>query len=271
MEQHPREKYMNDRILTLSSILLLALIVGVMSWNDMHPQIKNAAQGTDIITGYYADKEATADIIPDDDLPLTIAQGEFGYANGKTGFIRQGMPPVTIAQRQVNLLLGFEGMPKNPAETLAKTKALIKSWENQGTSIAIIFLDYRPKNPDFKAYSGFIKALKKYFSATPHVLVPVADISWLDDRQKAGRQLLQEDAPIFLVDINKPQLPAELIRKLANLGYGFQLILPAGTPPAGIDGKALQKTGLFGGASLTLTPHQPFLKKEPAIGIFPRL
>jgi hypothetical protein len=257
---------MNDKIITLSSILILALIIGVMSWHDMHPQLKTAAEA-DIVAGYYADKEATAGIIPDDDLPLTIAQGKLDDANGKTGF----MPPMTIAQRQVNLLLSFEDIPKNPAVTFSKAKALIASWENQGSNIAIIFLDYRPKNPDFRAYSGFIKAFKKYLAATPHVLLPVIDLSWLDDQHKAGRQLLQQEAPLFLVDLDKTQLSAALIQKLANLKYGFQLVLPAGTLPAAIDGKALQKTGLFGGALLTLSPQQPILKKEPGIGVFPKL
>ena len=262
---------MNDKILTLFSVLLLATVVGLMSWSDLHPQNRDSGKGTDAVSGYYADNNATADMVPDDNRPVTIAQGEFRYSpEGKTAFIRQGMPPASFTQRQASILLRFEGMPKDPEKTLAKIKALVKDWENQGTDIAVIFLDYRPENPDFKAYSGFIKAFKKYFLAAPRVLAPVADAAWLDDAKKAGRQLLQEDVPVFLVEINEPEISAELLQKLANLGYRFQLKLPAETLPAGIDWKALQDTGLFAGGLLTLDHRKTFPKEEPKIGIFPK-
>jgi hypothetical protein len=257
---------MSDKTITLLSALFLALIIGVMSWNDMHPQSKSAAKETDIIAGYYAGEEATAGIIPNDDQPLTIAQGQFDYSRGKTVFVHRGMPPVTIAQRQVNLLLGFSDLPKNPAATLEEIKALLQSWENQGTEVDVIFLDYRPKKPDFKAYSGFFRAFNKYFQAAPHVVIPVADSTWLDDGRKAGRQMLQDEAPQFLFRMDTP----ELLRNLTSFKYGFQIILPAGSPPGSPEARALEENDHFAGGLLTLSPHMPIPKKEPAIGIFPK-
>jgi hypothetical protein len=272
MEQHARAKGMNDKILTLFSVLLLAATVGVMSWYDMHPPSRDTGKEINIITGYYAGPDAAAAMIPNDDLPVTIAQGEFKYtAEGKTEFIHRGMPPATFAQRQLNLLLRFDALPKKPEETFAKIKALIDDWAYQGNIVAVIFLDYRPKNPDFNAYSKFMKGLKKYFLANSHLLIPVADASWFEDRQKAGRQLLRKDTPFFLVELNKPELPAGLLQKLENSGYGFQFKLPAEALSSNFDGKALKKSGLFGGGMLALGPHQNLFKQEPKIGIFPRL
>jgi hypothetical protein len=273
MEQHAREKNVSDKILTAFSVLLLAATIGVMGWHDLRPQSVDREKEINIVTGYYAGDDATAAMIPGDDMPVTIAQGEFKYTVwGRAEFTRRGMPPATFAQRQINLLLRFDALPKKPEETFAKIKALADDWANQGNIVSVIYLDYRPENPDFNAYSGFMKGLKKYFKVNSHLLVPVADISWIEDRQKkAGLQLLRKDTPFFLVELNKPELPAGSQQKLENAGYGFQLKLPAEAISSDFDGKALKKTGFFVGGMLTLGPHQNLLKQEPKIGIFPRL
>jgi len=262
---------MSDRRFIFLSVLLLAAVVGVMSWRGMHPQ-PGVARQADIVSGYYADVDATAALVPDDGLPVTIAQGTFIYAaDKKTGFTFQGMPPALFAQRQVNVLLRFKGMPENPAGTFAKMDSLLEGWKRQGINVSIILLDYRPKTPDFRSYSKFIKAAKKHFSADPHLFVPVADAAWLDQQQKGELRLLREDAPFFLFDAGRPGTSPELLLALESFGYNFQLLLPATGLPAGIGESALRKNSFFGGSLLTLDPRKPFVKREEKIGLFPRL
>lgn len=260
---------MNEKGLSLFSGLLLAALVGIMSWQSMHPQ-KNLRLGS-VMAGYFANTETTsASLIPDDSLPVTIAQGTFRYTpDRKTKFQRQGMAPALFAQRQVNALLRFENLPPNPDKTFPEIDKLLQDWKAQGASLTAIFLDYRPAHPDFNAYAAFIRAFKKHFLADPHLLIPVIDTSWLGGRKKQGVRLLQPEVPFFLIELPTQAIPPATLQDLKSFEYSFQLKLPAG--PSRIDQASLQAISLFGGCIYTVDTLHPILKKEKTIGIFPKL
>jgi hypothetical protein len=135
----------------------------------------------------------------------------------------------------------------------------------------VIFVDYRPKNPDFKAYSAFLKALRQSFSANPRLLVAVADAFWLEEKHKAGLRLVAEGAAFFLIELPKPELSPEILKKLSGFAHPFRLRLPAGMEFSNGDKLALKKIRTFSGVALTLDPKAPLPQKEKKIGVFPKL
>lgn len=257
---------MSERSRIALFALALALVLGMMSWRTMHPEQTSAMHG---LASYYINDDLPAEAIPGDGRPLTIAQGEFRYAqDGTVRFTHQGMPPTLFAQRQVNLLLKFAAMPKNPATTFAALDALMQEWDRQGTAVSALFLDYRPAKPDFKAFAAFIRALKKHFLQNPHILIPVVSPDWAE---MPDHKLLLDDIPAVLVDLR--QFPPTQVQsdRLSRFEYNFQLMLPATALPDDEIMDILPKPKTFGGYFLTLGPHHTRVRKEQAIGLFPKL
>lgn len=257
---------MSERNLTFFFILCLTLVIGVMSWRGMHPEKATAPNSA---ASYYINDKLPTAPIPDDNIPLTIAQGEFRYAqDGSVRFTHKGMLPSLFAQRQVNILLTFATMPKNAAETFSKIEALLQEWKHQGTTISVLFLDYRPPKTDVKAFTAFIQGLKKHFSKDPHVLIPVVDINWSETQD---HQLLLEDIPTVLVDIQKLPPTLAQLGKLSGFKSNFQLRLPVTELSDDEIIGILPKTKFFGGYFLTLDTRKPLTKKSQTIGLFPKL
>lgn len=278
MEQYPqgyrfprlKRKSMNDRTLTILSVLCLIAIVGIMSWRDMHPVARD--RGPAPLTGYAYDAgpDITAAMVPDDNSPVIIAQGEFKYSpDGKTTFTPEGMLPTTFAQRPVSLLLRLDGLPQNPVETLEKIAELEKAWKNQGTDLATVFLEHHEGNPDFKTYTDFLNALRTRFKDSFHPAV-VIHAAWLDEPQRSSLQRMQEYTPHFLIDVPQLPPPPEFLSKLHKTGYAFILRFPAGALPADVDASALNKARFLSGYCFRLDAHKPWPIKEEKVGLFPK-
>ncbi|MFH1158556.1 MAG: hypothetical protein V1721_06700 [Pseudomonadota bacterium] len=262
---------MKGKILPFLSILFLIAVVGVMSWRDMHPEAGGGKPEKLSSFTYHADTGVTPAMIPDDNNPVTIALGTFRHApDGKTEWIPQGMPPAILAQRQVNLLFRFDGLPKNPAETLEKMQFLVKDWERQGNTAATLFLDYRPKTPDFRSYAEFLDAAHDRFRLTNSLGI-VTDISWTDIQERDPFEQLHKNIVLFQIDLPQPKIAPELFLKLKRLRYAFLIRFPAGVLPADLDMRDYKKLMTLSGIVLTLDPHNPWPQKEERIGIFPKL
>ena len=263
---------MNGKILPFLSVLFLIAIVGVMSWRDMNPKANSSKKSEELSSFFYhADVGITPAMIPDDRNPITTVLGTFKYASdGKTEWIPQGMSPVTFAQRQVNLLLRFDGLPKNPDETLEKMQSLVKDWEHQGNTLTSIFLDYRPKAPDFISYAKFLDAAHDSFKLTNSLCI-VSDVSWLDPLYKNQLEQLHKNVSVFLFDLPHPKIKPEVFSRLETFGYAYFLQFPTGILPVDIDMRDYKKLKPLSGIVLTLDPHKQWPRKEEEIGIFPKL
>ncbi|MBI3441498.1 MAG: hypothetical protein HY052_06815 [Proteobacteria bacterium] len=267
---------MSNKIQTAFFILFFIVLIGGMSWRNMHPQPINLDSHGDAahtIVGYYLDDRGSAAAVPDDDRPLTIAQGEFKYGpRGETRFTHQGIPPTLFAQRDIRLLLKLERLPKNPEKTFVQIDALLQDWAHQGTSVSSLVLDYHPKKIDFKAYSTFITGLAKHLrlAGTPRAMIAVADTSWLDNSQKTCK-LLEDNIGMFLFEIPSLPLPPALLQAFAHFGDRFQLKLPGTEVPSDNETRALEKIDTFGGSWSTLDAHTHPPKKSDQMVLFPKL
>jgi len=263
---------MNAKILNSLAILCLIVVIGVMSWRDMHPKIEADALSPSLgIVAYYAGPDVTPAMIPDDSKPITIGVGEFSYtSDDKLSWTPHGMPPTTIAQRQVNLQFNFKSLPKNPDETIKKITSLAEDWKHKGDTVTTLVLDYSPAKADLKAYAVLLGAAHGAFKGS-YVIYTGINILWTDGPQKEALKELQDTSPQFLIHLPQAHISPELLSKLAALKYNLVLQYPAGTQMADLDMAALKKIPSLTGVTLTLDAHRPLPKKEEKIGLFPKL
>lgn len=261
---------MKDKTFTILSVLSLIVIVGIMSWHDMHPSVRSVDLKNPVLYTYLAGENITPAMIPDDAFPVTVDLGAFSYTPaGQMAWAGRAMDPITLVQRQTNLLFHFEGLPQAPDETLQKAAALIKSWEQKGSDPSVIFLDYRPKAPDLKAYVAFLKTFHARFSRS-YSLATVIDASWLDDPQNPVFGEIESYAPNFLIALEDARIEPALLSKLEKFRHNFILCFPAGTFPADVDAAAFKNLVFLTNYSFTLDARKPWPKKTEKIGILPQ-
>lgn len=116
----------------IASLLLLVLVIGVMSWRDMHPAPK-AVTGP-VQYPYLAATDVPASAVPDDRMPVTIEQGRFAGGVLKPA----GMAPTLFAQRQLSLLYGIDST--HPRETLDALGKAVEAWKGKGNTVIAVFL-----------------------------------------------------------------------------------------------------------------------------------
>lgn len=272
---------MNNKAVNILSILCLIAVVGIMSWRDMHPKSEDDAATLLGILAYYAGDGVTPAMVPDEGntrLPITVGLGDFSYApDGKAIWTPHGMPPTTIAQRQVNLQFHFGGLPRDPAETISKIKAVTDEWVHKGDTVNTLILDYNPEKADLKAYATLLKAAYDTFSkpdatySNRCVVNAGINVLWAEGPQKDTLKDLQDYSPQFLIHLPQAQISPELLSRLEAFKYNFILQFPAGVQLKDIDRATLKKLGSLTGITLTLDPHKPLPVKEEKIGLFPKL
>jgi hypothetical protein len=264
---------MNNKALNIFYILCLVLAVGIMSWRDMHPKVNAALAAPGLgVTSYYVGAHITPAMIPDDSKPLTIGLGGFiTTPDGKTIWKQGHWLPTTFAQRQINLQFHFEGLPRDPAETVSKIKSITEDWVHKGDTVNVLILDYSPdQNPDFKAYAAFLKAAHDAFKRT-YVLYTLVDTSWVEGPQKESLKELQDSSPVFLIRLTQSQMSPAFLSRLEAFNYNFVLQFPVGVRWEDLDMAALKKLTSLNGITLTLDPRQTLLKPEEKIGVLPKL
>ena len=263
---------MNNKILNILSGVALIAIIGVMSWRDMHPKIDTTAAPRLGVLSYYAGDGVTLDMIPDNGWPITVGVGSLSYApDDKLLWTPHGMPPVTIAQRQINLQFYFgKNLPKNPDETIEKIKSIADEWTHKGNGVSIIVLDYSPAEPDLKAYVALAKAARNAFKEK-YIAFAGINALWPEGPQKASLEDLQKESPRFLIHLPQASIVPQFLAQLAALRYNFILQYPEGTRLEDIDANSLKTLPRLTGVTLGLDPHKPLPKKEEKIGLFPKL
>ncbi len=264
---------MSDRTVNILTALCLVIAVGVMSWRSMHPS-SSAAHGT--MTFYYAGNGITPDKIPADQNSVTVGVGSFSYPeDGKMVWTPQGMPPVTIAQRQINLQFRFDGLPHDPAATIKQVEAVIAEWQHKGDIINILIFDYSPAQPDLKTYAALINATNAYFTreykADPYMIYPTANLHRAEQSQDAIARSFAASKTPFVISVPEAKISQKLFKQLSDFKFLFILQFPKGVASADIDLPHLLKLKKLYGIALTLDPDKPLPQDKDAVGLFPKL
>jgi len=263
---------MKNKILTIFAVLFLIGSIIFVNWKSFHHEARvdvSTVKSINIVSGYFLGFGEKPDIIPDDQRPVTIAVGEFKKINkDKVKFVKRKLGYVTLAQRQINILFIIDILPDNFIPIIDQIKESLKMWQLQGNEISAVFLDYRPKKPEFKKYLEFTRAFRKHI---PNIhILPVLSLSWLNNKKYSDYLLLKDKASFFLVAMDKEENTTENIKKLDTVGYGYRLRLPKGYLSSDVDAKTIVNSKGFGGAMANIDSKRIIKEKKIIIGIMPK-
>lgn len=265
--------------LLIAAALFLVSAIFFVGWMEFHHAKSQLETKNELIMSseYYLDASSNLDQLPEDSLPLNIYIGKL-VSKGKTvDFVEDGIKPTTFAQRVVNLIFKLDSIPDDTFPLRKKISEISKQWGIKGNSITAFFVDYRPKNPDFKKYNKFIYDLKrisddfKYQTVQYHA-VPVIDKNWIGNKKYSDYIKLKENASIFMISIDKEDLISEKsLRNLAKTGFSFKLKLPSNYNLLSFDRKLIKQNPYFGNVIETIDAG--FVKKtnEITISAMPRI
>lgn len=240
---------MSGRSLKAFYIAGLVLTVGIMSWQDMRPA---PAPHRAAAFSYYAGKDVTPAVVPDNGLPLVLLQGVPG-----------AMPPTLFAQRQLNLMFQLE----TPSVSVDKISAIITSWEKLGNSVEEITIRYAPAAPDLPAYTALLKELHARFNRE-RLIAAVVPGDWLVAHKDALMQWRGTVAQIIVpVSADELQMRAG---QAQGLPCNIVFQLPGDTLPA-LPSEVLNSLPPDARLMLTLDPSRPPPTQTKKIGLFPHL
>lgn len=260
---------MNDKIVNGLFGLGIVTLIGVMSWRDMHPAvISNDANWVQNEISYYAGGNIAAGMIPDDSKPVTINVGTFNYgAGGKLAWAPHGMPAATFAQRQINLQFDFSSLPKDPAATIKKIKAVSEEWVHKGDAVNVLILNDTEPKVDVAAYDALNKVVYETFRRThSFIIYDGINVAW----PEATLKTLQQNSSQFVVQLPEIHIAPELFARLKVIKYNLVLRYPVGAMANDLDVAMLKKLSNLSGVELTLDANKPLPKKEDAVGLFPK-
>ncbi len=262
-----------DAALAVITIAAFIAIVWFMSYGDLNSDHTTTQQArTRIITSeYYIDTSARPEIVPDDSRPITIFTGKIYKArSGKHVFKHQGIQPTTFAQRQVNLMFRITDIPTNYKPIIKLIEKQKDLWTRQGNDIIALFVDYRPKNPNFATYEKFLTTLRGTPKTGEYHVIPSVDMSWISNKSKADYIKLKDPASAFLV-LGKYKSFAQQAKKLKNIGYAFRIKLPANYEPNTKAERLLLDNKYFGSAMKTLNEDSVLPEEKSVIKLWPSL
>jgi hypothetical protein len=263
--------YLRKNSLPLLCVLGLVLAVGIMSYLDLHPDLKTPPTTESV--SFYVPVTVSARQVPDIKGSLLIDQGVFSNITLDTlRFTHQGMKPTLFAQRSVDLLVHFQNLPHNPDEAVATLKTLVGDWQKQGTTVISLMIDYRPlyaraEPPDVARYSRLLKALRKAMNDLS--LVVVTDSERMTPETKPLLAPLENTARGYFFMIPSAKEMETTLRLAQGFDKTFNIILPAGVTSAAPYQAALLDQKYFMGFFFTLEADKPWLVHREKIGLFP--
>ncbi len=262
-----------DVALAVITIATFIAIIGFMSYSDLNPnnEVIRRVKAHIITSEYYIDASARPEVVPDDSRPITIFTGKIYKArSGKHVFKHQGIQPTTFAQRQVNLMFRITDMPQNYKPIIKLIEKQMDLWRRQGNDIIALFIDYRPKNPDFVTYEKFLTTLRGTPKTGEYHVAPSVDMSWISNKSKVGYLKLKDPASAFLV-FGKYKGFVQQAKKLKNIGYAFRIKLPANYEINAKAERLLLDNKDFGSAMKTLNEDSVLPEEKSVIKLWPSL
>lgn len=244
-------------ILTTIAFLFVVSVTLFLGWNE-YQMAKRKADGpivkkVTMYSEYYLDAETDPTQVPDDSKPLLAYAGEFKFNEGSNEpiFIPNGLKPYTFAQRVTNVMFKLNSIPKDTMPLRRKIMDIKNSWKIKGNELQAFFIDYRPENPDFKAYNQFLYDLKrasddfKYQNVNYHVVFTM-DNKWLKSG-KGDYKILKENTPLaFIMPSIQDLQSEEYLTKLENVGMAFKVKFPIGFEDANFDRSRLKQASGYG-------------------------
>jgi hypothetical protein len=143
-------------------VLVLALVV-IGAVRDMDRMKNPPKQEKNLVRFNYVDDAGDFARLPRDTSPVMINIGRLDKdENGNYRITATEIEPITLPQREVNLLVTFNELPSSVSEFGALIEAEVTRWKRKNNKIVEIILDWQTDAPDVEKIGIFATGLRAH-------------------------------------------------------------------------------------------------------------
>ncbi|MDP2206714.1 MAG: hypothetical protein Q8K65_10465, partial [Alphaproteobacteria bacterium] len=155
---HRRQKKPYAIIFT---IVVALVVIGAL--RDMDRMKNPPAQEKSIVRFNYADDAGDFARLPRDTSPVMINIGHLGKdEDGSYRITASDIEPITLPQREVNLLISFDTLPSSVSEFGTLIEQEITLWKRKNNKIVEILLNWQTDTPDVEKVGNFAIGLREH-------------------------------------------------------------------------------------------------------------
>lgn len=143
------------------ALVVTLVVIGAVRDID---RLKNPPpQEKSLVRFNYADDASDFARLPRDTSPVMINIGRLSKdENGSYSITATDIEPVTLPQREVNLLVMFDELPSSVSEFGALIEAEVTRWKRKNNKIVEIVLDWQTDTPDVEKIGIFATGLRAH-------------------------------------------------------------------------------------------------------------
>lgn len=211
-------------------VIAIMTAVGFMTWQDMQKIAdKNIAR---LKMAQYVRASENPQDIPANRLPLYIEAGDI-TTNPDTGdieFTPTAIPPQTIAQREINIIIGIDHVPESTTSgALEHITQLAADWKKQNNILNELVLNWQPPEPRLEKMAAFATYTAESLQQS-YWMGMIIKRSWFDkEPQQATTFGRTKDVTSYIFDIKEAardgETMADTIAALNALKINFRVIL----------------------------------------------
>jgi len=204
-------------------VLGIIAAVSFMTWQDMQRIAdKNIAR---LKLAQYVRASENPQDMPANRLPLYLEAGAVSDA----GFMPT-LPPQTIAQREINLLVNIDHVPANMTGAGEQLTQLVADWKSKNNILSELVLNWQVDAPDIEKMPVFATMLAESMQNAQWIGM-VLQRRWFDDKPEALLDMARRTRKVtaYIFDIKEAardgETLADTIAALNALNLSFLLIV----------------------------------------------
>ena len=172
---------------------------------------------------YYVSERMLPKDIPSDDKPLYIAQGDILEHHKSLRLHSDGLHPVNLGHRALNLVFRLPGLPDSAKALAAIIHHRVAAWRKKGDIVSGITLDPAlDTSSDFMQFSAMTRKLKQDLGSDHLEISLMADYDWLEPEQQAAFQTIQISISDFIFYLQNADLKSQDTRDTLEQLDNFQ-------------------------------------------------
>jgi hypothetical protein len=143
------------------AVVVALVVIGAL--RDMDRLKNPPAQEKSIVRFNYADDAGDFARLPRDTSPVMINIGSLTKDDdGSYRIAASDIEPITLPQREVNLLISFDTLPSSVTEFGRLIEAELTLWKRKNNKIVEILLDWQTDTPDLEKIGTFATGLREH-------------------------------------------------------------------------------------------------------------
>lgn len=212
---------MNNKFLGYVSLVFAVLLVGWMSWQDMHPTKKEDAALPKILPfAYYIDETLPPQFVPGGKLPLILSNPEMETAG--------------IDKRDVFMQRAISPIYKAPFD-FEKIKTSVQKWKKEGALVNVVVLEDTWDTAASEDALSLIQKLRNPHERLELTVFIKIDLEKINEQSAARLKTFSNDIAGVIVAFEKDEMPKTALQKVKSMDMPYQILLPKGITPENVD------------------------------------